>query len=701
MVTHSFLKSGSSVIVHNTDLADRDKVLDKLRDFFGFRNVVPISNYNRFALKSLVKDLSKFHGVPFDEVNAATRTVEQDVRRATTKHGDDKNLFVLKYDDALKYSQSFSKFIEKNPKIEKSIEVLFKQNRSLGRHAGGVLICDDLPNKMPLITSKGEPQAPWQEGVNVKHLEKVGEFIKYDLLGLKTLRLIERTIELILKKEGIKKPNFIQIKTWFTEHMGLGNIDLNDQKVYEYVYHAGRWAGIFQCTGRGAQKFFVKAKPKNIMDIAALTSIYRPGPLAADVDKLWLQHEEEPYDWGHPLINETLKETRGLLVFQESVMALANKVAGFPLDETDQVRRAIMKRSVSGGAAARKKASELENTFINGAVDKGVPIGIAKKAYQNILWMAGYGFNRSHAVAYAIDSYYCAWLLTHYEEEWLSAYLESMSGSDADRAKAFSEVRAFGYQIVPIDIRDAAKSWKVLPGKRLMPSMLACKGVGEAAIDELESFRPFDNIEELLWDSDGHWRLSKFNKKALEAMIKAGAFASLGVIGEDGYFNNYNHMYKVVIENINEIKKSPRKDPAYGKRRFFELIKELEDTPPWTRTERIENIVSHLGSVDVNALLPKEVLARLDEKDIRSIDDYCGRNVYWFCISKAIPKKSKNGKKYMLLELVSLSGKIHKTFMWGWDGMIQFEKYELCVAELSRNEFGFATSQRKIRRIDV
>jgi DNA polymerase III alpha subunit len=238
MIDHSCLAKGHSVVVHNTDLADRDKVLTELRGFFGWENVVPISNYNTFKLKTLVKDIGKFYGVPFNETNDATRSVEDEVRKAVTKHGDDKNLFVLTFDEAMGFhcalaadkehmikfpdtkpvcsgctdrctkvvSKSFRDFIEKYPVVAEAIKILFKQNRSLGRHAGGVLIADDLPNKMPLVTSKGkgdvrEPQSPWVEGVNFKHLEKIGEFIKYDLLGLETLRLIERTIELILQKE--------------------------------------------------------------------------------------------------------------------------------------------------------------------------------------------------------------------------------------------------------------------------------------------------------------------------------------------------------------------------------------------------------------------------------------------------------------------------------------------------------------------
>ena len=202
MTHHSFLSKKHSVVVHNTDIANRDAVLDQLRGFFGYDNVVPISTMNLLKLKILVKDLSKFYGIPFEEASAATRTVEQDVRKAVTKHGDDKNLFELNFDEAMKYSTSFSSYMEKYPQLQESIKILFKQTRSLGRHAGGVLIADDLPNKMPLITSGGEPQSPWLDGVSVKTLEKIGEFLKYDLLGLETLRLIERTIELIIEKQG-------------------------------------------------------------------------------------------------------------------------------------------------------------------------------------------------------------------------------------------------------------------------------------------------------------------------------------------------------------------------------------------------------------------------------------------------------------------------------------------------------------------
>jgi DNA polymerase III alpha subunit len=185
----------------DTDIGDRDKVLDVLRKEFGNTNVIPISNYNLLKVKSLIKDLSKFYGIPFEEANRATASVEHEVRKATLKEGDDKNLFVLTYDAAMEYSKSFRDFIEAHPEIGASMKILFKQNKSLSRHAGGVLIADDIAKQMPLIMSGGEPQSPWTEGMNVKELEKIAQWIKMDILGLSTLRLIENSISLILENE--------------------------------------------------------------------------------------------------------------------------------------------------------------------------------------------------------------------------------------------------------------------------------------------------------------------------------------------------------------------------------------------------------------------------------------------------------------------------------------------------------------------
>ena len=202
------------VLTHNsgmpdidTDLSDRDKVLDELREFFGYNNVLPISNFNTLALKTVVRDLCRFFNIPLDEVNIALKTVEEDTRTGVLKEGDDKNLYQLNYDDAYVHCEPFRDFMDNHPELVKPISALYRANRALGRHAGGVLIGDDIPSTMPVITSKGEPQTPWVEGTNEKHLEAIGNFVKYDLLGLESLRFIERAIELIIDKDEIHTIN--------------------------------------------------------------------------------------------------------------------------------------------------------------------------------------------------------------------------------------------------------------------------------------------------------------------------------------------------------------------------------------------------------------------------------------------------------------------------------------------------------------
>lgn len=683
----------------DSDIGDRDKLIELLKENFGDHNVVPISNYNTFKLKSLVKDISRFYGVPFDEVNAALAPVENDVKREVFKKGTDKNLFTLLYEDAVKYSKSFRDFIEKYPEIAEPIEVLFKQNKALGRHAGGVIVSEDIGERMPLIMAKGEVQTPWVEGMHYKHLEEFG-WIKFDLLGLETLRIIERCISLILQRhEGIKDPTFAQVKEWFDNNIDPKVIDFNDQHVYENVYHAGRWGGIFQATQKGAQQFFMKAKPQSIVDIATLTSIYRPGPLNAGVHKIYTQAKANPQDidYQHPLIKEVLEPTYGAIIFQEQIMQLCNVVAGFPQEDCDKIRRTIMKRSASKADAMKAEAEALKKQFVEGSANNGVPRNVADELYEKILFFSGYGFNKSHAVSYAMDSYFCAWLMTYYEEEWLCAYLESMSGNDKKRAKAFNEVRKLGYKIVPIDINYADKGWAILEGKKFMPSFLSCKGVGEAAIDEIIENRPYNSYEDMLWTDEGKWRHSKFNKRALEALIKIRALDSLHIDGPDSPFESYKHMHEVVINNNSDVKKSTKRDPERGKRLCLEHALSNEGCGEWSRVELAENLVNHLGSCNASSLVPETLLNRFDEMNVAAVDSYSGKDIYWFIVTNVAKKKTRKGKPYLLLTTAGDSGVNERMFMWGWDGKLEIEKYSVCIAEVDRSDFGFATRQRKVK----
>ena len=248
--------------------------------------VAPISNWNTLQLKSLIKDISKLYDIPFQEVNAVTgKMMFEATTAAKKKHGIKAGVYVPTFEEVKEFSTTLRSFLAKYPNVATHVDALYGQVRSCSRHAGGVVIAENLDTHMPLISSKDVRQTPWSEGQNVRHLEPMG-FIKFDLLGLSTLRMIEGAIRHILKRyEGIEDPSFKDVMSYYNSKLHPDVVDFNDQKVYKSVFQKGKWAGVFQFTETGAQNLCKQVQPTNLIDISAITSIFRPGPLSAKVDK--------------------------------------------------------------------------------------------------------------------------------------------------------------------------------------------------------------------------------------------------------------------------------------------------------------------------------------------------------------------------------------------------------------------------------
>lgn len=308
--------------------------------------------------------------------------------------------------------------------------------------------------------------------------------------------------------------------------------------------------------------------------------------------------------------------------------------------------------------------------------------------------------SNSHAVSYAIDSYYCAWLLTYYEEEWLCAYLESMSGTDEKRAKAFSEVKAMGYKIVNVDINYATKSWTILEGKRFMPSFLSCKGIGSAAIDEIIENRPYHNVEEMLWKPSGEWRHSKFNKRALEGLIAIKAFDSVDCVGPGKTFENYKQMHEILINRNGEIKKCTKKNPNAGIEAFKKILIETADMEDWSHQELIDNSIKFLGSFNPTSLVPDQLISKLQEKGVKPIDDLEGSGIYWFVITDVKSKVTKNKKPYLMFSAMGMAGQPKRIFCWGWDGQKEVPNYSVCISEITVDDFGCKTFMSKVKILE-
>lgn len=676
----------------DSDFSDRDMLRKILAKEFGEDNVIAISNVNTMSLKSLTKDIAKFYGIEFFEANDAVRFVDKDIVQGGKKDDLDKTDLKFNFEEAMKYSLKFAEFIEKYPFIGDHIQELMGEQRAMSRHAGGIILSEDILDRMPVIVSKNVKQTPWTKD----YLEPLG-WVKYDLLGLETLKIIEMCIALILQRhKNINNPTFVDIKEWYDKNLHPSVIDLDDQNVYEHIYHNGNYAGVFQCTQRDTQRFFTEARPRNIVDIAALTSIYRPGPMGADVHKKYVVAKNNPkkVSYAHPLIKEVLQETYGYLVFQEQAMKLGNIVGGMSLDECDVLRKVVSKKPTKGHPLY-DKAIEMEKTFIEGAVKNGLSKELGQELYDNIKEFAKYSFNKSHAVSYAINSYLCAWLLTYYEPEWLCAYMETQLNNPDEKAKAISELKGFGYDFSKMDINKATDHWTISEnGKNLMPSFLSCKGVGKTAVAEVISKRPYESIYDFLWSDDGECKHSKFNKKNLDVLIKIEAFDSLDCVGEGKLFKNYAHMHRTIIDNWALIKKKLKKDTFDSQCTKLDDLAASTDDTDWELEEKLETYRLLVGEINIDLIIPKNIQKKLIEKGYNSIDTFPEDKdaaLTWFVVEDYLKRKTKTGKSYLVLTVSGLSGKQERVNLWDWDDSVSISKNTGYRGWIERNNWGFST----------
>jgi len=378
----------------DTDVGDRDKLIDAAREIFGKDAVVPVSNVNGMKLKSLVKDVSKFYGVPFDEVNTVTGPLEREVEMKSRDPNMEKSMFVLKHEDCMEHSENYRNFMEKYPHVEEKIKNLFGSVRSLGRHAGGVLVCPELEKHIPLITVRGELQTPWTEGVNIRNLEENG-FLKFDFLGINQMQMVQDCIARILRRDLGREPLFAEIKKFYDDKLNCRYVEPNDPRVFEHVFCGQRYVGIFQLTGGGARKFCHEAQPSNVDEFAAITAIYRPGPLKANVHKKYVEAKRNPQNikYDHPVIEEILGPTFGYIVMQEQFMLLAQKLAGFSMGDADKMRKTLVKKDLTSLGKKTDEKEALEKKFVDGCVELScMDRAIAQSLFDKIAYFSMYGF---------------------------------------------------------------------------------------------------------------------------------------------------------------------------------------------------------------------------------------------------------------------------------------------------------------------
>ena len=701
----------------DTDAGDRDVLIEASRQLFGEESVVPVSNFNTLKLKSLVKDVSKFYGIDFGEVNAMTNKLEKEVMHKAMGDHEERSTYVLTHEDCMKYSKGYSNFMDKYPKVCEHVQNLFMESRSIGRHAGGVLICPDLEKHMPVIKVRGELQTPWSEGMNFRHLETNG-FLKFDFLGLTTLKMVEDCIRLILRNSGNENPTFADISKYYDENLNCRYNNLDDQKVWEHVYHKGRFVQVFQFTQQGARKFCKRAKPRTIEELATITAIYRPGPLMANVDKKYVKtkmsvEKGNPIEYDHPVIEEILSETYGFISFQEQFMLLAQKLAGFDKGASDKMRKTLVKKSLDSNAAKVQERIDLKQKFVDGAVNlSGMNRGKAEKLYETIEFFSGYGFNKSHAVSYAIDSYYSAWLHTYFEKEWLATCLQTLNGSNKF-GKVIGEIKALGYKILPPDINASSDVW-VYSNERggFVPPLTAIKGVGSAAVQEIMSRRPFKSLDDIMFSESGRWVPSKMNKTCFDSLCKVEAFGSLDEF-TSGLVKNHRQLHETIVGNYDLLKKgrhgmtktaAKRMMKERGKVPDFipEKLRDNQDLEDWSRTVKIGFGVELMATADETLVFPPGIMARIERSKLRSATQLSGKEkaIVWFCISSIEERTTKNNKIFYRMKVIDNNSESSWIRVWGSFKQIP-ELYTIWIAEVASTEsWGCSTSSYKMKKIE-
>jgi len=658
------------------DVSDPMVLKEQLAGKWGKTTVVPISNFNTLQLRSLIKDVSKLYEVPFTEVNDVTSKMLREATPIAKKmKGIKAGVYVPTFEEVMEYSESLKFYLGKYPAIKDHINVLYGQVRSTSRHAGGVVVGEDLDKHMPLINSGGIMQTPWGEGQHVRHLEPMG-FIKFDILGLASLRMIETAIRHILvRHHDNENPTFDDIKKYYDENLHPDVIDLKDQKVYRNIFHKGKWAGIFQFTETGAQSFCVKAKPKNIIDLAAITSIYRPGPLGADVDKMYVEAKENPQQvkYDHDIIKKITKETHGFLIFQEQIAMLAHVLGeNISLDEGNLLRKLLVKKGTGKG---NEEKDSIRQRFMAGAIKSKCTEEAAAKLWASFEYFSGYGFNKSHAVSYSILSFQCAFLMNYYPAEWMAAFLDKEP--EVRKEKAIGIAKKMGFEIEPIHINSSGIVWEISDdGKTLIQPFNSIKGLGDKAIEQIINNRPFNTVEEFLFNEDISY--SKLNKKALGALCLSDALTAL----MDDRFSGGKHFWSTVAV-----------DRPKSMKKLQENIELYRPEGEFTTHEKIEHIASLTGIFPFDLVLNEHIREAISRWHCPPISKYDpDLEVVWFIPREITKRKTKNGKDYWILNVIDSTGAETKIRCWGvrkYDRVVLNHPY---AGRLDYNEqWGFST----------
>lgn len=483
---------------------NRDRVIDYVKDKYGREAVSQIATFGTMAAKAALRDVGRVLGMGYGHVDGVAKLVPAPPGKTVTlkRPGD-------KPDPGIIYARLEAPEIEQREKNEEEVAELLAlaervegMVRNIGMHAGGVLIA---PGKItdfcPLYMQPGSDSAVSQ--FDKDDVEAIG-LVKFDFLGLATLTILE------LAKD------YIRARRPKQENFALERIPLNDRASYQLMSE-GKTVAVFQLESSGMQRMLKDAKPSVFEDIIALVALYRPGPMDLIPSFCARKHGREEVEYPHPLMKTVLEETYGIMVYQEQVMQVAQIVGGYSLGGADLLRRAMGKKKLEEMVAHRA-------TFAEGAGKQGIEEPKANEIFDLMEKFAGYGFNKSHAAAYALLAYHTAYLKAHYLAEFTAANM-SVALDDTDKLKIFHDDAVnLGLTFEPPNINTGNYRFEPVEDKVVRYGLGAVKGTGQSAIEAIIQARTEGGPFKSIFDFAARVDRSRINKRTVEALIKAGAF---------------------------------------------------------------------------------------------------------------------------------------------------------------------------------
>jgi DNA polymerase III subunit alpha len=604
----------------------RGEVIDYVTQKYGRDNVAQIITFGTMAAKAALKDVGRAMDLPYGDVDRLAKLVPNQIN--------------IQLEDALKQSGQLRTAIESDERFKDLLEVAMRLEglaRHASTHAAGVVISPQpLTELLPVYkTNRDEITTQY----DMKGLERLG-LLKMDFLGLTTLTVLSDTVKLIAANRGVP--------------VDLETLPLDDAATYQ-LFSRGDTTAIFQFESHGMRDILRRYQPSRLEDLTALNALYRPGPIQGGMidDFINRKHGKKKVAYDLPELKEILEETYGVILYQEQVMQIANRLAGFSLGEADLLRRAMGKKNRDEMAAQREK-------FLTGCAVHKVPPKKAERIFDLMAEFAGYGFNKSHSCAYALLAYQTAWLKTHYAVEFMAALLTSETGNTEKVVKYIHEAKGMGITVLPPDVNTSDVDFTPV-GEQIRFGMRAIKNVGENTVrgilEARQKLGQFGSIFQVCDSVDP--RL--LNRRVLESLVKAGALDSFGARRAQLY---------AAIDRAMERGQKIQRDSASSQHGLFMAggsshqprEPELPDTEEWPEYELLANEFSTLGFYISGHPLDK-YSARLKELKAVELAAMEGRRngedvVIGALVSSLRPMRSRKGDRWAILNLQDMTGEL-------------------------------------------